>query len=574
MFHLPVALFHLVICSSFMLDDSLLNKYSTLCHHPRTIYNKYTQEPVIVNCGSCPACLLRKSSIRTLQLSNYARNFRFVYFVTLTYADEFLPTMAVECIGCDNGDICDANVSVPLSRLSYSDPDSYTFGFYSVPRSSYVRLSDSKINRTFKDDEFFFSSSFLPKDILTILRKVKYLVPGRIPYANRRDLDLFLKRLRYYCNNEKIRYYAVSEYGPRTFRPHWHLLLFTNSERLSESIYGHISKAWCYGRTDASLSRGGCANYVAGYVNSVVCLPEFYQSYSPHIRPKSYHSIGLSETDLYPAHVSVGNEEIADFVLNGISVPDNGNFVMLKPAWSYILHLYPRFSSAFRSDSSCLYELLHSAFTAPERVIHFGFADIGCDPFNIESDVSLKSFCINYLNYLKHYGQRIRTKIPVFAPDFPYHDWLIATESHVFAHIDFDDESSLGCLYRFFLRIRHFSRVYGLVFSCGCRKPYASVLSLTDSLRILSRRIVKFWSDYDYLRLKDYYSTLELADDSSLTDLLYRHYSCDCRRLARTKEDIPLDSSPLHVRLRSLSRLKIRERVKHKEVNDSLGIFL
>lgn len=41
----------------------------------------------------------------------------------------------------------------------------------------------------------------------------------------KRDVQLFMKRLRYYVG-QKIRYYAAGEYGSDTFRPHYHLILF------------------------------------------------------------------------------------------------------------------------------------------------------------------------------------------------------------------------------------------------------------------------------------------------------------------------------------------------------------
>lgn len=45
----------------------------------------------------------------------------------------------------------------------------------------------------------------------------------------RRDLQLFIKRLRKYISPKKIRYYACGEYGERTARPHFHICLFGHS---------------------------------------------------------------------------------------------------------------------------------------------------------------------------------------------------------------------------------------------------------------------------------------------------------------------------------------------------------
>jgi hypothetical protein len=42
----------------------------------------------------------------------------------------------------------------------------------------------------------------------------------------KRDLQLFFKRLRKNLNGRKIKYFACGEYGSKTMRPHYHLILF------------------------------------------------------------------------------------------------------------------------------------------------------------------------------------------------------------------------------------------------------------------------------------------------------------------------------------------------------------
>lgn len=41
-----------------------------------------------------------------------------------------------------------------------------------------------------------------------------------------RDLQLFMKRLRFRFSDQKIRFFACGEYGPTSWRPHYHLILF------------------------------------------------------------------------------------------------------------------------------------------------------------------------------------------------------------------------------------------------------------------------------------------------------------------------------------------------------------
>ena len=44
--------------------------------------------------------------------------------------------------------------------------------------------------------------------------------------VNKRDVQLFHKRLRKHFPSADLRYYLVSEYGDHTFRPHYHGLYF------------------------------------------------------------------------------------------------------------------------------------------------------------------------------------------------------------------------------------------------------------------------------------------------------------------------------------------------------------
>ncbi|MCE3047900.1 hypothetical protein LW137_00305 [Helicobacter sp. faydin-H23] len=46
------------------------------------------------------------------------------------------------------------------------------------------------------------------------------------PSVSKRELQLFLKRLRKALGDKKIRYYACGEYGDTFLRPHYHLIIF------------------------------------------------------------------------------------------------------------------------------------------------------------------------------------------------------------------------------------------------------------------------------------------------------------------------------------------------------------
>ena len=83
-------LLNCLLIQYFLLSDSMKSCFST-CMNPRSIANPYTFESMVVECGKCPACLLKKSShyklLCQLESSVHART----YFVTLTYADAYIP---------------------------------------------------------------------------------------------------------------------------------------------------------------------------------------------------------------------------------------------------------------------------------------------------------------------------------------------------------------------------------------------------------------------------------------------------------------------------------------------------
>jgi hypothetical protein len=561
-----------------MITKELQNKLVTRCQHPRTVVNKYTHEPVVVPCGCCPSCVLRRSAIQTNLLTTYSAQFRYIYFVTLTYAPCFLPTLEVSVIENCSEDIADVPCVPDINNLDANDDNTYLFGFRSVPRSASVKVKNSTVERVFKDPEVKFSYPMKPKELLSILDKINHNIPNRIPYVCNRDLDLFLKRLRSYYLDEKLRYYAVSEYGPTSFRPHWHLLLFSNSERFSETICENVSKAWSYGRCDASLSRGFAAPYVASYVNSFVALPNFYTQMPKVVRPKSFHSIGFTESNLFPREVRVAEiDKVATKCLDGVSVERNGRFRTIKPTWPYILRIFPRFSEPIRKFPSRVYQLLFSAFTAPQRVIRSGCADLSCDPFCVDSKQSLLSFCKQYLNYVDNYGKR-NDERNVLSPkeNLPHSDILILSECRLYDGVDLEASHRVSRVYRFFLGISKFIRTYS---STGDTRYFWSsstsegtLLEREEFLRIVSDKIVNFWSSYDYRRLVDFYQTLEDSNDKDLVDFELRNYSFRYDRTVLDEEK-PYNELPLVRRLAAVALMKCRDKVKHKEANDLSGVF-
>lgn len=62
--------------------------------------------------------------------------------------------------------------------------------------------------------------------------------------VNKRDVQLFHKRLRKHFPSGDMRYYLVSEYGDHTFRPHYHGLYFFKSNYDKDFIYRVFEESW------------------------------------------------------------------------------------------------------------------------------------------------------------------------------------------------------------------------------------------------------------------------------------------------------------------------------------------
>lgn len=86
-----------------------------------------------------------------------------------------------------------------------------------------------------------------------------------------RHLQLYLKRLRRSLTTQKLRYYAVGEYGERTFRPHYHVVLFgaplalDHIPDMRKDCVCAICKPWIRGRVHIGDVTPDSAAYTVSY---------------------------------------------------------------------------------------------------------------------------------------------------------------------------------------------------------------------------------------------------------------------------------------------------------------------
>lgn len=81
-----------------------------------------------------------------------------------------------------------------------------------------------------------------------------------VSQLSKRDVQLYMKRLRRSAPGVTVRYFAVGEYGSKTYRPHYHLLLF------GEVSDEQVRAAWEFGHVNIGQVTQASVMYCLGYI--------------------------------------------------------------------------------------------------------------------------------------------------------------------------------------------------------------------------------------------------------------------------------------------------------------------
>lgn len=114
-----------------------------------------------------------------------------------------------------------------------------------------------------------------------------------IPVVFKRDVQLFLKRLRKRSKCDSIRYFICSEYGPTTLRPHYHGIIFNFPINLD--IYETFLHSWQQGFTKIDSVTPARLAYVGKYCVASQLLPKYLQqgNYKPFMLCSRKPGIGF-----------------------------------------------------------------------------------------------------------------------------------------------------------------------------------------------------------------------------------------------------------------------------------------
>ena len=504
---------------------SLFNPFSK-CLHPKRIINPYTHEAMNVPCGTCEACVLAKNSRYSFQCDLESYSCKHTVFITLTYSNEYLP------------------IATPIFLDDKTD-----FGF-----TCHYDLVD------FETGESLGVFEMEPAKLEALQRK--FNLCGSIPYLRKYDLQLFLKRFRYYvdkrCFKEKVRYYAVGEYGPVHFRPHYHLLLFLQSDEALSLCSEIVSKAWTFGRVDCQLSKGKCSSYVASYVNSSCLVPQVLKMSSTC--PFNVHSQKLGQGFLQGERQKVYSLTPREFIKRSIVL--NGKykeFDVWRSAYSYFFPRckgYAGKSSRERAYSYRIYDEARYLFPTEETAF----------------DLAKKVATFVYLFHTSKDG---------------YCLWMFDSGA-------LRDQERAYELCRYFYDVdvlqysldsaefsRYVHRVYGelllskhfLYFVCD--RP-----TLSEQERKL-RLINEFYSALDYMRLTDFFESQQLfyensdfyGDDDLITDNWENSYYPYFYSNVYTNNGL-YEKIPVYRLYDSQIKKLFNDRIKHKKLNDLNRIFL
>lgn len=542
------------------------------CQHRSFITNKYNGARIAVDCGQCDYCIHKKAQKASMRVKTAGSAFKYSYFVTLTYDNEHVPLMNCKVLHSDYEDVVgisgdihfghEYHKYIPVSEYQCDDNSALRHIFFEQVQGTVPFDREIKEYVPVKDNWFLSMDairSFIHKT--QSVDKTDYPVSeqyGRdnlIPFLNYVDVQNYIKRLRKYLykqldSYETLHFYAVGEYGPVHFRPHYHILLFTNSEKVSTVLRHCHDKSWKFGRSDFQLARGGASSYVASYVNSLSAAPLLYRSCRA-FRPRSRASLGFFEKgcDFVEGEDPYAQiEQKLDSVVNGRIYNFNGISVRSTPPMSYIRTLLPRFSSARNDDSVAIARILYAVHSTPKRIAKYGFIAYKQD--------SVLSLVRTYYQYLK--------ANPILTDD----DKIILHSSRCLTRFcnsssDVDVESYINKIYRLFLYVSKFFRNWHL-------PDFGSDLtSYTGRILFILRKGIEYEKKADYESLRDAYNLRAQYPDIS-----------DCMfALPQSGQEIDVLSNVSRETVQLLEQLRYRsstycrDMIKHKKLNDANNIF-
>lgn len=242
--------------------------------------------------------------------------------------------------------------------------------------------------------------------------------------VNIRDIQLFIKRVRKYFKDIKIKYYCVSEYGNenKTYRPHYHLILYglhVDDEKKAIFKMSHLftTKLWKKGFTTVKPCNSDRIGYTVKYLMKNYLYENdkiIKKGYKPNFSLKSK---GLGLDYLLENWKDYIYRDFINFKKYKIGVPryyknkliENNMLHPDYPAYVHKVYLDTFTEDIFKilrkvrgSDYTNPYKTISSYFTGKERDLDWFIVKSNPDLNYYEIDGNHKQhFFYHYLLYIR-----------------------------------------------------------------------------------------------------------------------------------------------------------------------------
>ena len=514
-----------------------LLKAADHCQHRSFITNRYTGQRIAVDCGQCDYCIHKRAQKASMRVKTAGSAFKYSYFVTLTYDNEHVPLMNCEVLHSEYEDALsisgdkifgyERHSYIPVSEYQPEDSSRLRHIFFTQVQGTvpfdreikeYVPVKDNWFLSMDAIRSFICKTQAVDNSVYPVAGQ--YGVNNLIPFLNYVDVQNYIKRLRKHLHlvlgsYETLHFYAVGEYGPVHFRPHYHILLFTNSKEVSEALRQCHDKSWKLGRSDFQVARGGASSYVASYVNSLSAAPLLYRSCRA-FKPRQRASIGFFEKgEIYEESEDIYHaiEQKIDSVINGRVYNFNGISVKSTPPMSYIRTLLPRFSSARYDDAVAIARIIRAVANSPKRMARFGII-----AYNSDSILSTTRSYYQYLTLNHHLTNE---------------DEIILHNARCLTRLcnsssDVDIESYINKLYRLFLYVSKFLRNWHLPPIGGNLDSYA------NRIMFILKTGIEYEKKADYVRMCD---SLRIQETCEFPLLRYFYLPASGCEVSTVKEE-------------------------------------
>ena len=242
-----------------------------------------------VGCNSCPACLAmrnnRNASLGYLDALN-THNF----FVTLTYDRDNLPVCSVEVTDAETTHTSLAYTS--LYKAIWCDYDGEILATSFLNKNQYAQLQ--RISRYYKSRYAlgFNGASFV------------------VPVLLFEQLSLYVKRVRKALAKLgfRVRVQYCGEYGPRTSRPHFHILFQLDGHFEASVLRQVCTSRWEYGNVFCESSNNSVTSYLSNYITSDSNVSSLYACtpFRPRFRHSNHFGFGFlsDEQENFQAYIS------------------------------------------------------------------------------------------------------------------------------------------------------------------------------------------------------------------------------------------------------------------------------